>query len=146
MKTVGIVFYFESYDKDVWSGRKIDLDAWNYNCKIAGIKKVIIVNKTYTELSSFDKDMDIQIVSEMPELDGHVTQLVCPWENTPSEKIELWDFNHDTDWYVFGPADGWVNNHFGDSYVTIPQNGIGAHHSVFVANTVMFHRFKIKSI
>lgn len=142
----GIVFYFENYDRDVWSGRKIDLDAWNYNCKVAGIDKVIIVNNSVYDVSSFDKGMDVQIVKELPEFKGHVTQLVCPWENTPSDKINLWDFDHETDWYVFGPADGWVGNHFADSYVTVPQNGIGAHHGVFIASVVMFHRFGIKGI
>jgi hypothetical protein len=144
MRETGIVFYFENFDKDVWSGRKLDLDAWNYGCKVAGIKKAIIVNKSHMDVRAFDRSMDIQVVDELPKLEGHVTQLVCPWEDTPSEKVELWDFDHETDWYVFGPASGWVKNHFGDSFVTIPQNGRGAHHSVFIANTVMYHRFRIK--
>jgi hypothetical protein len=140
----GVVFYFESFDKDMWSGRPVDLDAWNYNCKIAGIDRAIIVNKTFTNIQSFDRGMDIQVVSEIPELSGHKTQLVCPWENTPSDKVELWDFDHETDWYIFGPANGWTGNYFADSLVTVPQDGVGAHHAVFVATTVMYHRHKIK--
>ena len=139
MKDAGIVFYFEENDKDVWSGRSIDLDAWNYNCKVAGMNKAIIINKTNQHLTSFDSDMDIQIVSEMPELTGHNTQVVCPCDGTPSSS--LWDFDHNTDWYVFGPANGWVEgDFFADSFISIPQNGIGYHHGVFVAATVMFDR------
>jgi len=142
--SVGIVFFFEENDVDVWSGRNVDLDAWNYNCKIADIKKAIIVNKTEQDIQTFDVDMDIQIVTSLPLLTGHTTQIVCPWENTPTQKTNLWEFDHNTDWYVFGPSSGWANNYFGDSYLTIPQNGLGAHHSVFVATSIMFHKYNIK--
>ena len=143
MRESGIVFYFESNDVDVWSGRDYDLSAWNYACKVADIKKAIIINKCEREIFSFDAGMDIQIVSSSPEnLEGHITQIVCPWEETPSDKIELWDFDHQTDWYLFGSANGWVGNYSADSYVTIPQEGIGAVHSVHAATTVMFHRYK----
>jgi hypothetical protein len=140
----GIVFYFENYDKDVWSGRKIDLDEWNYSCKVANINKAIIVNKSMYDVLSFDKDMDIEIVGELPSLSGHVTQLVTPHELKEGETaVSLWDFDHQTDWYFIGPSDGWVGNHFGDTLVTIPQHGIGYHHSVFIGSTVLFHRYGV---
>jgi len=138
---VGIVFYFENYDIDIFSGREIDLSAWNNVCKIANIKKAIIINKTYNKIIPFDADMDIKIVNEFPELTGKITQLVCPWEETPTEKIELWDFDHDTDWYIFGPASGW-KEYYGNKFITIPQHGYGASHALHVATTIAYHRFK----
>jgi len=137
----GIVFYFEDNDKDVWSGRRIDLDAWNYNCKIGGIDKAIVVNLTQQDLITFDGNMDITFVDEMPSLSGNVTQLVTPTE--VSGTTSLWDFNHETDWYVFGPGYGWKGNYFGDTFLTLPQCSPVYHHSVFVGSTVMYHRDNI---
>jgi len=134
----GIVFYFEDNDVDVWSGRNIDLDAWNYNCKIGGITKAIVVNLTDQNLITFDGNMDITFVNELPSLSGHVTQLVTSNDtNTPTS---LWDFDHQTDWYVFGPSNGWSGNIFGDTLLTIPQTSGAHHYSVFVDTTIMFHR------
>ena len=136
----GIVFYFEDNDIDVWSGRKIDLDAWNYSCKIGGIDKVIIINKTEEDIKPFDSWMDIKIVKDFDinSLDGHTTQLVTPNETISTS---LWDFDHKTDWYIIGPASGWCGVYEADKKITIPQGDNGHHHSVFVASTVMYHRY-----
>ena len=139
----GIVFYFEENDTDIYSGRLEDLHAWNYACKIGGIDKAIIINKTNLELTTFDSSMDIKIVKQMPQVSGRTCQVVCPWENTPTGKIELWNFPHKVDWYFFGPASGWVNNFFAKSYLTLPQNGKGSTHATHIATTVMFHRFNV---
>ena len=117
----GIVFYFEENDIDVWSGRKMDLDAWNYNCKIGNINDVIIVNKSSINIQPFDRGMNIKIVDELPNLNGHVTQLVTNTEMKKYKKSysELWDFDHKTDWYVFGPANGWVGKYFANTLYPI---------------------------
>ena len=137
----GLVFYFEDNDVDVWSGRKIDLDAWNYNCKIGGINKVIIINKTSEVLQPFDGRIDISFVNEIPVLSGTVAQLVTPTEI--SGTTSLWDFDHQVDWYIIGPASGWGGNHFGDVLLTIPESSLIHHHSVFIGATIMFHRDSI---
>ena len=141
----GIVFYFEDYDTDVWSGRPIDMDAWKYSVNASiGIDKVFIINKTEEEPKWFNNTMDIQIVDEMPELEGHITQLVTPSEMVRynKESLSLWDFNHDTDWYVFGPASGWGGNHFGDTFLSIPHNNNVHHHSVFIGTITLYHRYE----
>jgi hypothetical protein len=139
----GIVFHFEDNDKDVWSGRNIDLDAWNYAMNFCGcIDKAIIVNNTNQTLTSFNEAYDIQYVSNMPPLTGHVTQMIVPWEAQNETKTSLWDFDHLTDWYVFGSGAGW-GNYFGDSLVYVPQGGVTATHSVFIATAVMLHRYKV---
>jgi len=137
----GIVFYFEDNDTDVWSGRRIDLDVWNYNCKIGGITKAIVVNKTSEDLITFDSNMDVTFMDNMPTLSGTVAQLVTPTE--VSGTTSLWEFDHQVDWYVFGPAGGWGGNHFGDILLTIPETTSVYHHSVFVGATIMFHRDSI---
>lgn len=137
----GIVFYFEDNDKDVWSGRRIDLDVWNYNCKIGGITKAIVINLTNQDLITFDGNMDISFVDEMPILSGTVAQLVTPTE--VSGTTSLWDFDHQVDWYVLGPATGWGGNYFGDILLTIPESTQIYHHSVFIGATIMYHRDRI---
>jgi len=141
----GIVFYFEDYDSDVWSGRDIDMDAWKYSVNASmDVDKIIIINKTKESIKWFDHTMDIQVVTELPKLEGHVTQLVTPSEMVLYNKDSnsLWDFNHETDWYVFGPAIGWGGNHFGDTLLSIPNNNNVHHHSVFIGTIVLYHRYE----
>lgn len=136
----GIAFYFEDNDTDVYSGRRVDLDAWNYASKVAGdIDRAVVVNLTDQDLRSFDRSMDIEIVSELPDLPGRVTRLVPPWRGDHTT-INLWRFDHMTDWYVFGPADGFEA---AGPHVTIPQAGTGAMHSVHAATVVMAHRYGV---
>jgi hypothetical protein len=138
----GIVFYFENNEVDVWSGREVDLDAWNYACKVAGdIDRAIVINLSDTEVQSFDRAMDIHIVEVRPELPGRVVDVVTPWRSDP-DGISLWDFDHAVDWYVFGPAVGHASV---GKQIFIPQAGIGAMHSVHAASIVMAHRFETVS-
>lgn len=136
----GIVFYFEDNERDVWSGRRVDLDAWNYATKVAGdIERAIIINKSREPVQPFDRNIDTQIVDVRPELQGRVVELVCPWRSKP-DTLRLWDFDHAVDWYVFGPAAG--HDATGLS-VCVPQAGIGAMHAVHVASVVMAHRYSV---
>jgi len=137
----GICFYFENNDIDVWSGRLIDLDAWNYACKMnPDITKAVIINQTNIDLHSFDADMDITIVSEPIPLEGNIVQLICPWEQPNS--ISLWDYHHNVDWYCYGPGAGWTDNYFANDYVYIPQNSRVACHSIHIHTVTMAHRYK----
>lgn len=140
----GVCFYYEPNDVDVWSGRNSDLDAWNYAFKLnSGITDAYVINTTQQSLSSFDGDMNVQFVTQRPNLPGVVTQVVCPWEITSPISNSLWGFDHQTDWYCFGPASGWGLDYFGNQFVTIPQNGNGAVHSVHACTVVMAHRYKV---
>jgi len=136
----GIIFFYENNYTDVFSGIDAILPEWNNICKIGQINKAIIVNKTQQNIVSFDASMDIQIVSELPSDLTNVTQFVCPWE-ADYNYVTLQQFDHDVDWYVFGPASGWKGQDLGGKYVTLPQEGRGALHSLHVASTVMFDRF-----
>lgn len=140
---VGVAFHFEPNDVDVWSGRRIDLDAWNYAIKAAGdVDRAVVVNTTSQALSSFDADMDISIVPELPVLENAV-HVCCPWEaDRCRSATALWDFDHaGLDWYVFGPAQGWRRDL--DRGLYVPQAGVGALHAVHIASVVLLHRFHI---
>lgn len=135
----GLVFFFEDNDRDVWSGRRIDLDAWNYAAKLSGdIDRIIVVNRTDEALTTFDASLDIQFTTAIPVLDGVTCQVVCPWNRVTSQS--LWGFDHLVDWYLFGPAEGWVDDFFADKFIHIPQYDENATHSVLMVSTVMFHR------
>lgn len=135
----GIVFYFENSGIDVYSGRDADLSAWNHLCKVADIDKAIIINTSGQNVTTFDASMDVQIVTQFPELVGHVTQFVVPGE-TPGS-VDLWSWDHTTDWYVFGPAAGWQGNYFGDTLVHLPQATTAGAYSMQVGTVVMYDRF-----
>jgi len=136
----GIIFFYENNYIDVFSGVNAVLPEWNNICKVGQIDKAIIVNKTQQDIVPFDASMDIQIVSELPSDLTNVVQLVCPWE-TNFNYVTLQDFDHDVDWYFFGPAAGWKSTDIGGKYVTVPQAGRGALHSLHIASAIMFDRF-----
>jgi len=132
----GICFFFESSDVDVWSGK--NLDAWNYAMKCAGdIDKMIVINRTPQHVQSPDTDVQCTVVNELPILSNAV-YFVGPNEQTETT-ISLWQFDHNVEWYCFGPAGGWKM--INCRTVTIPQAGRGALHAVHVASVVMFHRY-----
>jgi len=135
-----LVFYFEDSTFDVYSGKVVDLSAWNHACKVADIKNAIIINKSSQNITTFDADMDIQIVEEIPLFEGNVTQLVTPTEI--SEATSLYDFNHETDYYVIGPASGWKGNYFSDNYIFIPQHTTAAAYGLIAGSVVMYDRFR----
>ncbi len=147
----GVIFYFEENDIDVFSGRELDISAWNYAIKTAGdITKVIIINKTNQTLTSFDSDLEqFTVVSSENDLNipaqDVVVQVACPWNPTENERVSLWNFDHNVDWYYFGPANGWTNLEDSDKVVYIPQNGQGAMHAVHIVSALMLHRYKVKN-
>jgi len=142
----GIVFYFEDEYTDIYSGTLDSLYAWNHAIKTAGdIDRVIIVNMTEVEIKTIDADLDFQVVDSLLELDGKVAYLVCPWDSIRSS-VSLWDFDHDVDWYVFGPASGWGSLlKDKENGLVLPQHGLASCHSVHVATAVMFHRYQVVS-
>lgn len=143
----GVCFYYEDSDTDVWSGK--GFDAWNYAFKAAGdIDKIKLINRTEQRHTSPDVTMEFEVVSDLdselylPTWDSSVkvVYVACPWDRM-DVSTDLWSFDHQIDWYCFGPASGWhqpVPNG-----VCVPQAGRGALHSVHIATVVMMHRYKV---
>lgn len=139
----GIVFHFEPTQVDVFSGRDVILDAWNYAIKAAGdITECVIVDTTGVA-RQFDSDLPTTIVTGLASWTppGSVAVVEVPWADAPG--VSLWDFDHQTDWYVFGPSSGWADTSWADQVVHIPQAGQGALHSVHIASVVMLHRYGV---
>jgi hypothetical protein len=137
----GLCFYFEDADVDVWSGK--NLDAWNYAAKAAGdIDRMIVINRTDQLISPPDADLtQFEVLSELPSLERAV-YLVGP-SQAGLDAASLWSFDHDVDWYVFGPASGWEPGH---PRLHVPQAGIGALHAVHIASVVMLHRYHVRGV
>lgn len=134
---VGVAFYFEPNDVDVYSGRAIDLDAWYLASQIpTDITKMLVVNRTDAKIAMPSINIALAVVDELPELENAV--YLDPNKGTP-----LWDLDHsDVDWYVFGPANGWGPEDPTKTYIHIPHNGNIHCHSQHVMTTVMFHRYE----
>lgn len=139
----GIIFYYEDSDIDVWSGK--NLDAWNYAAKIGEIDSLIVINKTDQELKNPNVSLNFKVINDISELkvEGLTVALRCPWESEKGDS--LWEFNHDVNWYIIGPAAGWnsVKSEYKnfDYNIHIPQGNKIATHSIHVATTVMFDRY-----
>jgi hypothetical protein len=137
----GVAFFFESPETDVFSGRHRDLDAWNYAARAAGdVDRFRVINRTDLQVQPVDADLDFQVVAEPLELAGRVAHIVCPWDEA-DERIALWDFDHDVDWYAFGPAAGWRKKVGLGVYIPIAGNA--ALHAVHAASVVLTHRYKV---
>lgn len=137
----GVCFFFEPEHVDVFSGRDISLDAWNYAVKAAGdISEAVIIDRVGTA-RAFDADLPTLILGDITEWTptGSTILIDTPWHT--DNPVSLWDFNHQVDWYVFGPAAGWTNRT--DGSLVIPQAGTGALHACHVASIVMLHRFAV---
>jgi hypothetical protein len=135
---VGVAFYFEPNDIDVYSGRAIDLDAWYLASQIsAGVTELLVVNRTDVKLVTPNSNMTFVVVDELPELNNAVYL-------DPTKGTSLWGLDHSTvEWYVFGPAGGWEKEDSKKTYIHIPtREGIHCH-SQHVMTTVMFHRHKV---
>jgi hypothetical protein len=139
----GVLFHFEPEHIDVFSGNDVSLDAWNYAIKAAGdITKVMIIDSS-GKAKHFDSDLKTTILTSIDQFipDGHVTCLETPWTRRPT--TSLWDFDHKTEWYAFGPSSGWRGQLKGDAWVSVPQAGTGALHAPHIASVVMMHRYHV---
>lgn len=135
----GICFHFEPDTVDVFSGREQDIHAWIYAAQIPGdITDMVMINSSGWTPKGLDGKFNWKIVPEMPDLPGRVTYLVT--DKGHGGDLSLWNFNHKTDWYAFGPAGGWGDDRNG---VNIPQaNPLVALHALHIAPTVMFDRWR----
>ena len=139
----GILFYFQDYDTDVFSGTRDDLDAWRYAVKAGGIDKIRCINQTDFDVSLAFTDMDFKVVDEDWIQDqSNIAVFDTEW-TCPSGAIPLSRLDHSTvDWYVFGSANIGAPKVANGQYVYIPQNGRGALHSLHAASVVLLRRWE----
>ncbi len=146
-----VVFHFESSDADVWSGRQIDLDAWRYNSKMFGLDTLIMIDKVpggakYQHLDEEQKFYRYESLEEFESAHPNLTKYYfeSPWSFPPSiTPTVLKDLTHQNNdvAYIFGPAIGFkIATEDKRTWVTIPQIGIAATHSIFIAPIVFYDR------
>lgn len=111
----GIVVPFEPYDRDVWSGRLIDFDAYRYSIQAFGINKMRVINLTSMELPGkdrMDQALDYKVYSSYAEFfadeAGPYVAFETEWSYPKNVKpIPLNNLTHfNKGWYVFGPSEG----------------------------------------
>jgi hypothetical protein len=127
---VSLAFYFQHHDLDVFSGRRQDVDAWNYSAKSGEINEIIMADETNNNWTT-DGDVPHQFVDDLSNLPGTVAYF-CPHGET-----SLWSLDHAAiDVYAFGPASGWDKRER-QLTVYIPGIEIHAQHAAAIA---MAHR------
>jgi len=135
----GICFYIEADE--------IDLAPWNHAARAAGdIDTFAIINRTAAPVRSSNDGMGLCAYANLDQfLDDHrgrsMAYLCSPWQPART-RVPLWRFDHDTDWYVFGPAAGWGREI--DSGVFVPQASRAALPSQHIAAAVLLHRHWVK--
>ena len=136
----GICFFFENKNVDIFSGCRHSLDAWNYALLAGGgITDVAIINHTDLHLT-FNRQFNFTIYPHVSAFNSAVYDQTVTYigaENEFTNVTSIWDFDHNTDWYMFGPAHGHTKH---ESGVSIPG---GVFHSVHAASVVMAHRYKV---
>ena len=143
----GVVFWFQSQDRDVFSGRPIDLDAWRYAIKAGGCNQARCINETAWPLT-FEEAFDFEIIgSHVDDLHDwakdkkNVVVFEAEW-SCPEGAIPLSEVDHSkVDWYVFGNGSSAPQGLAGQ-YVYLPQDGIGGLHPVHTASAVMLRRWE----
>lgn len=152
---IAAVFHFENHDKDVWSGRPIDLDIWRYNTKMFGLDTLIMIDLVtgqapYQHLDEEQKFERFTSIDDFLQAHPHGDKIwfESPW-SFPSSVIptKLADFQHPNPseelgvYYIFGPADGFtITENDPRTWVTVPQLGLGATHALFIAPIVFYDR------
>lgn len=136
----GLCFHIEADE--------IDLAPWRHAALVAGdIDTLAIINRTAKPIAHPNDDgMGLCQYANLGQfLDDHrgrsMAYLCAPCEPVRA-RLPLWQFDHDTDWYVFGPAAGWRREI--DTAITAPQSGRTALPAMQVASTVLLHRYWVK--
>lgn len=147
IKEAGIAFWFQSDDRDVFSSRPIDLDAWRYAAKAGGCTKARCINETDESLC-FGGDFDFEIIGDKEqdlrswlEDKENVVIFQCEW-SCPENAKPLSIIHHpEVEWYVFGHGANTPKNLNGQ-YVYMPQADKGGLHPVHAASAVMLRRWE----
>ena len=138
-----IMFHFDNYHKDVWSGRDIDFDMWFVFKSIWNLTELAVVNVSDTTLSTVGRD-NITIYNTLSDFETATTgPYIClehPKHN-PSQLLNDHTFD-DTAWYCIGPSAGWLNNYIdGSTTLGIEQTGNAEMHAPFVSAVLSYKRF-----
>ena len=145
----GVVFWFEDNDRDTFSGRQLDLDAWRHALKAGGIDKarcfniskfdpVIIGDDDYTIAGTSKKDY-------IDWVDQHKYEnllFVGSQNECPESAVTLKNVDHNqVDWYIFGRSNGILKTGHEKNFMYLPTKNNLALHSLHIASAVMLDRW-----
>ena len=148
----GIVFWFENSDRDKFSGRQVDLDAWRYAIGAGCISETVCFNKSdynpvlnagYSTFKIIDGDRTKFTEWVVEHKDQNLLFIETEW-SCPSNAINLGSVNHATiDWYIFGPSNGIPTEcqEFGQ-WCYLPVKDRFALHPVHIASCVLTRRYE----
>jgi len=131
-----ILFHFDEWHKDVWSGRYIDLDTWFILRSLWDVGDMACVNNTNLDIltgrsnfevfDTLDDFMTAHSGEPMVQIQ-HVSKTNNLLTNLPTPTADTW--------YLFGPSAGFENIN-GIDVVSIGQNGVDSHHAPYIASIV----------
>ena len=138
-----VMFHFDNYHKDVWSGREIDYDMWFVFKSIWNLSELAVVNVSDTTLSTAGRE-NITIYNTLADFvsatSGPYICLEHP-KHSPSQMLDSHTFD-DTAWYCIGPTEGWVGNYIsGSTTLGIEQSGDAEMHAPFVSAVLSYKRY-----
>lgn len=138
-----IMFHFDDYHKDVWSGREIDFDIWFVFKSIWNLTELAVVNVSDATLSTAGRD-NITIYNNLSDFEsdtsGPYISLEHP-KNNPSQLLRDHTFD-DNAWYCIGPSQGWLGDYIsGSTTLGIEQTGNAEMHAPFVSAVLSYKRF-----
>lgn len=138
-----IMFHFDDYHRDVWSGRAIDFDIWFVFKSIWGLSELAVINHSGVTLSTAGRE-NITIYNSIDAFltatsgSSYVT-LEHP-KHSPSQLLADHTFN-DSAWYCIGPTEGWGGNYIsGSTTLGIEQTGNDEMHAPFVSAVLAYTR------
>lgn len=154
--------YFDSWDRDSWSGRHIDLDVWNGLFTNFGIDEVFITNTTSWDLGSYAPTLNAALtwnIANASTMDisgirnaGYTLCVADVAGGAYSADIaSIWSapsvLSQDNVCYCFGPVSGWVGGEFlgTDKFVAVPSAG-GAMHSVHAAVPILSYAYHLRGL
>ena len=134
-----LVIHFEDNDKDVWSGRNLDIDMWKTACFNWGIDELRIIDlRTDKTWQPLDPSLQLKWYSTIEEATEDLNNIVYIDRQGDTS---LWQINHnEIEAYVIGASYGYISRPEGVK-VVIPQQGRDEMHSTHIAAIVLADRY-----
>jgi len=138
-----LMFHFDSYHDDIYSGRQFDAQTWFAFQAIWGMTELAIVNISDVAVSD-QGESNINVYSNLNQFltataGSRYITLECPKHN-PTEMLRNHTFD-DTAWYCIGPTVGWQGNYIsGSSTLGVEQMTEIETHSPFIGGILLYTR------
>lgn len=115
VENIGLCFHFENNERDMWSGRAIDLDLWRVPAKAQGIAKFAIIDESDCRYRWTDSEVTLEEYDSLEDFEkAHVGDQLVYVERRKTVSglpnhydVRHYPFNFDEmTWFIVGPASG----------------------------------------